>query len=98
MQVSINDMRSRVLLYVPNLICYLRLLLIITAESCLSTSSAQINNGGHDEAAVGAHYLVLVLYLFSMALDAADGAAARALNQVWSPWGLIRQIPGYPAG
>ena len=58
-------MHLKILLYIPNIIGYLRILLLILAYTLQKTS----------------YTLFFTSYFLSFALDALDGIAARALNQ-----------------
>ena len=79
-----------VLLNVPNLICYLRIALLLCAELILyampepdkrhgSSGPYQQKESGADS---GFLQTALSLYVLSMILDWADGASARTFNQV----------------
>jgi hypothetical protein len=92
---SSHDTRSsrtplQVAFLVPNIICYLRLGLLVVAWGLAAS-------GRHPPAALGA-------YLACFVLDSVDGMLARRLNQVWVP-GLAAVLsvthasgmPSYPS-
>ena len=70
-QVEVNNKqqfnRGRVLLYIPNIVGYIRLFLLLVAWYAASVSQISVS---------------LVLFVISIALDGVDGHLARTLKQV----------------